>query len=183
MKRIAVGLIVGTVTFGIGFTVASSTRGTSVTAASTTTTTVPGATTVPLAPSPLTVPATEVTVDTPVPPEVPVPPTIPLEDTPLVDAVHACVGDDAIDIDNGLYYVAFTIIALHDGGHSLALNQERTFDVFNCVRGELGLPEWPYELMKSTASQFGLVTVDLAGGYSLRWAYHPDNGALVGTER
>ena len=33
--------------------------------------------------------------------------------------------------------------------------------------------------MKSTTSLFGLVTVTVADGYTVRWAYHPDSGALV----
>ena len=99
MKRVAVVLIVGAMALGVGFTAASGTRGPSVTAASTTT--VPGATTVPLASSPFTVPTTTVTTAATPATLPPAPPTIPLEDTPLVDAVHACVGD-AIDIRNGV---------------------------------------------------------------------------------
>jgi hypothetical protein len=113
-----------------------------------------------------------------VPPE-PVPPaeTLPISDTAISAAVAACVGD-AADIGGGLYFTAFTNVDIADGGHSVILDGDGGFDIYDCIRGQLSLAEWTRELMSRTTSQYGLVSVELESGYTVRWSYHPDNGPL-----
>ena len=178
MKRVAVVVIVGAMALGVGFTAASGTRGPSVTAASTTT--VPGATTVPLASSPFTVPTTTVTTAATPATLPPAPPTIPLEDTPLVDAgCHPTWATGSTSVMASTTWRPRSSRCTTAGTASCS-TAESAHSARSTVCGVSWiLPEWPYELMKSTTSLFGLVTVTVADGYTVRWAYHPDSGALV----
>jgi hypothetical protein len=112
--------------------------------------------------------------------------TLPAYDTAIGDAVESCIG---VQVDIGLTETDLGVsdFEILDDGHSVIMSGVNIFDptlstgfdAYECVRDQLGLPEWTSEVMGRTTSQFGLVTVELEDGYTVRWSYHPDNGPMV----
>ena len=67
---------------------------------------------------------------------------------------------------------------LYDLGQSVVATA-LDFQPYECIRSELGLPEWTRAVMGYTNPADGLMSVDI-GRYALLWSWHPDapEGAL-----
>ena len=67
---------------------------------------------------------------------------------------------------------------LYDLGQSVVATA-LDFQPYECIRSELGLPEWTRAVMGYTNPADGLMSVDI-GRYDLLWSWHPDapEGAL-----